>query len=814
MINKGGKMIDITRLFAKTHPFVSLFDHCCSVGLLAGKLWDLKVIDRAIIRREHLCLLAALHDLGKCDPSFQRKAEKGLLPYIDELTEQGYLHTTAKQYRHEWGTEQILLRFILKNENENKEALAKILRLHHQKSGSAYNSGRYTPSPKKAEWENAQIKLVEALQDFFAVKVDEITFLSDDASCSMLWGIVILADWLSSGGLDDKVEQIFAQTPLKPKPIQEMFALSSLRPLQQECEKLASQFPYSPPQAIIIEAPMGEGKTEAAIYLASKLIATNDKKGFYIALPTMATARQMEGRTSAVLKKNGLDPALLVHSTAWLDKEIESHDEVDKSWFAPTKRALLSNYAVGTVDQAMMAVLKIRQGILRLLGLSSKVLIIDEMHAYDAYMQQIIYRLLSWCKVLNIPVIILSATLPTDVRKKIAQAFDCEEFAQFSQNYPLITAFNKDNTIKEIAVSHSYISKNIALKCLEYDSYDTIAHLALLAIENGGCACVIMNTVSDAQEVYLKAKELATPDIELKLFHSRFLAKDRASIEEYCLQAFGKGSSNRPAKALLIATQVVEQSLDLDFDCMLSALAPIDLLLQRSGRLHRHERQRPASLSTPIFSVLINKQDPEHKRISLIYHSWILKQTQDALAGLSTINIPADIRPLIEKVYTHNQVQQAKGLEKDWIKYIAMEEVFQAEANQHIFPLPSHTYFFPTEGGDFFEENDSALISSDAHTRISGNTYKISILPKSKWDKELLAKPSLEYARQVLEYSVSIFSKQEPCINDKQIKCGGYLKGIYAVQGEGDFTLYFKSYGEDNAKKYTISPEYGVKEEQ
>jgi CRISPR-associated endonuclease/helicase Cas3 len=806
-------LIDYKRLIAKTDPIVSLFDHCCAVGEMAGRLWELQVIDRTLISREHLCLLAALHDIGKCHPYFQRIGE-GLVPYIDELMREGYLPSVKQEYRHEIGTEYILQKVINISYKslKHKRAFAKILRLHHQKAEHSY-----TLSPKKDEWKVAQIELVQALQDYFGVKVEEIAFDYDDVTCAMLWGIVILADWLASGSLEDKAERLFAYSRLPLKPIQQMFKLPSLRPLQQECEKLVSHFSENLPQAIILEAPMGEGKTEAAIYLASGLIAVGGKQGFYIALPTMATARQMEQRASDTLHNNGLDSALLVHSMAWLDKDIPNQEEVDKSWFAPTKRALLSNYAVGTVDQAMMSVLKIKQGILRLLGLSSKVLIIDEMHAYDAYMQQIIYRLLDWCKALDIPVIILSATLPTERRKRLAQIYGCEENMRFSQDYPLITAFCKDNTVKEIAVPGSCINKTVKWDQLEYDSYNSIARHALSAIKGGGCGCVIMNTVSDAQEVYFKAKELDeahASDTKIILFHSRFLAKDRQKIEEESINAFGKESSNRPYKALLIATQVVEQSLDVDFDYMASALAPIDLLLQRCGRLHRHDRIRPDGLTEPVFTVLINKEDSEHRRIGRIYSPWILKQTLKALENIKSINIPADIRLLIEGVYKEYEFSENSDNDlEEWIRYKSEKDIFEGKAKQLIFPVPSD-YFFPTQGGDFFEEGSSDLVNLDACSRISGNTVKIIVLPESLWDEEKLKQPNLSFARDALKYSVSIFSNLEIVCNEEQVKCGGYLKGLYAVKGEDNVTIFFNKRGEAIAKKYIINDRYGLKEEQ
>lgn len=451
-------MIKIMSLLAKTDPYVSLFDHCVDTGKAAGMLWDLGVIEHKTIARKALCLLAALHDVGKCHPFFQRIGV-GIVAYSDELMSCGYLpENEKKDYRHEIGSESILLskRKSFRNRNTAK-AVSKILRLHHQKS----ECDSTQPFPKGAEWQSAQADFITKIEEYFNTSLCEISFEINDAICTMLWGIIILSDWLVSGGLIEKIDSLFERKLMPLKPIIEMFGIQELRPLQEDCQEIAKSFSSDKlPRAIIIEAPMGEGKTEAALFLAAQLIEKAEKNGFYVALPTMATARSMEERVSKLLSENSLDAARLVHSEAWLDREVSSDKEVDKSWFSPTKRSLLSNYAVGTVDQAMMSVLRIKQGVLRLLGLSTKVLIIDEVHAYDAYMQTIIFRLLEWCAVLDIPVIILSATLPRERREKLLNAYGATA-TQLSDAYPLITTVYEDDTVKETAVKGSYINKDV-----------------------------------------------------------------------------------------------------------------------------------------------------------------------------------------------------------------------------------------------------------------------------------------------------------------------------------------------------------------
>lgn len=801
-------MIDIYRLFAKTKPYVSLCDHCEEVGKVAGILWDIGIVDKYIISRKVLCFLASLHDIGKCYPDFQ-KCGLGLLTYIDNLMAEGYLPTANNPYRHEIGTAAILKRRHHKAFKDSNTARAseKILRLHHQKSSMEY----LNPSPKEKEWCEAQDAVIAEMERRFNMRLKEIEFSISDAVCVRIWGVIVLADWLASGGIREEfVERIFCSKPLGNADFGKLFSLKNLRPLQEMSKIIADSFCDKIPSCVIIEAPMGEGKTEAALYLATQISYYTGKSGFYIALPTMATARQMENRASEMLKRQGFSSAVLVHSEAWLEQETDWGEEVDQSWFAPTKRALLSRYAVGTVDQAMMSVIKIKQGVLRLLGLSSKVLVIDEMHAYDTYMQTILYRLMEWCAAISIPVIILSATLPRDRRGKILEAFG-GKYESLSGAYPLITSAYRDGSIAETSVAGTYIARKIQLERAVYVDSKNVADRALKAVEGGGCAAVIMNTVKDAQDVYAECKALMPSDVTLMLFHARFLAKDRRQIEEACVNLFGKNSTNRPYKAVLIATQVVEQSLDVDFDVMISALAPIDLLLQRSGRLHRHERIRPSTLAKPRFIVLVNGDQTDLPGIGRIYYPWLLSKTEEILSDKKEICIPEEIRCLIEAVYDAKPELSDARINL-WMEAKSNDNIKEGAAKDVRYPEPSPDWFFAIENDYFFEESDDNLTDSNAMTRLSGKNIKIAVLPESIYDEKRLAAPDIAYAKQVSDFCVSI--RAELGIpSDGVFPCKGYLKGIWAVRSEGEFHITFGNNRLSRVKKYSVSSEYGLKED-
>jgi CRISPR-associated endonuclease/helicase Cas3 len=354
--------------------------------------------------------------------------------------------------------------------------------------------------------------------------------------------------------------------------------------------------------------------------------------------------------------------ARLVHGMAWLRDEVEpekppevgepkddrSLADLADAWFRPSRRAMLAAHGVGTVDQAMLAGMHVKFGFLRLFGLADRVLVIDEVHAYDAYMSAIIARLLQWCACLKIPVILLSATLSAKQRAAMVEAYGAAGGDPGPEApYPLVTVAERGMEAQTISAcaSSSKTLKVEALPGLLGDAKKTAAKAAEL-VKGGGCCCVILNTVKQAQAVY---EALKLPQTQKLLFHARFAACDRQHITEKVLDLFGKDRPNRPAKFVLVATQVVEQSLDVDFDDMISEIAPIDLLLQRSGRMHRHRKRA----HDPVLRVLLPEQDgkPKFGASEKIYERYPLLRTREVLGGSSEITLPDRFRPLIESVY-------------------------------------------------------------------------------------------------------------------------------------------------------------------
>ena len=461
--------------------------------------------------------------------------------------------------------------------------------------------------------------------------------------------------------------------------------LTAPTPLQALAETLEIG---SGPQLFVVEEVTGGGKTEAALVLAHRLMARGLASGIFLGLPTMATANAMYRRVEAVYRKlfgEETDPSLvLAHSRRDLFLPLESPpadspyapDEPTASltcaaWLADSrKKALLAHVGVGTVDQALLGVLPLRHQSLRLWGLAGKVLIVDEVHACDSYVRQLLCDLLEFHAAFGGSAILLSATLPAAQRAELLGAFaggaGFPRPSAGSMAYPLMTHWSGAGLVERAVEARRSAARRVEVRPLR--SRGEAGELLLETLERGGCACWVRNTVRDALEAWADWRERLGADRAL-LFHSRFTVGDRARIEEEVLRRFGPESSAEDRRGrLLIATQVVEQSLDLDFDLLVTDLAPIDLVVQRAGRLRRHLRDAsgnrhdapdergPAVLGLhapePVeaagkswFSAFLSGAAfvyPDHGRL------WLTARWLEEHGGF---RMPEDARGLIEHVY-------------------------------------------------------------------------------------------------------------------------------------------------------------------
>jgi CRISPR-associated endonuclease/helicase Cas3 len=326
-------------------------------------------------------------------------------------------------------------------------------------------------------------------------------------------------------------------------------------------------------------------------------------------------------------------------------------------WYLTSKRALVSQVGVGTVDQAMMAVLLVRHHFVRLYGLATNVVILDEIHAYDAYMSVILERLVEWLGALRTPVILLSATLPAGRRAAFANAYskgafggDSTHGSSESTAYPLVFVVDREGhatkTLAQEPADHLLRVERITTTTPVNDVLP-----GLVELSRRGRIAWIRNTVSEAQVAWDAARGAGA---EALLFHARMRARDRARVEREVLEGFGRDGNRETG--LVIATQVIEQSLDLDFDLLLSDLAPIDLLMQRAGRLHRHldSRPRPAGFDRRL-RILIPPQaevDALHFGLSrYVYDPVTMWIAHELIRTRDTVAVPRDLRALVEATY-------------------------------------------------------------------------------------------------------------------------------------------------------------------
>ena len=694
-------MLATTDFSAKSAPFQSILTHSIVSGLTAQALLQ-KYVSEGIFER--ICSLldwcsdeaihfvgyfTALHDIGKLAPHFAWSiASEDLRQSMEAEHLDPSIRSPACVYRHEKTTQSILLPVWLDLGCDKKTAkiLSGILGAHHQgKIGEGEVPGpRWTRYHRELERQVRAFFYGETIIRFPVIQNQNRGFFG-----AVLLGITILSDWIASGEffkdaelwmtqggirtqVDNRISLFLQESGLhRQKDIGgETFCdiwlnipKDGMRPLQKELENLFSQTEERI-SLVLLEAPMGEGKTEAGLYAALQMAHQWKKTGFYVGLPTSATANQMVGRMRDLLALHSRDESVrLLHAMAWLvDGETPENPAFDtedvaiaRRWLEPLRRGLLSSYAVGTVDQAMMAVMLIKYGVLRLLGLSGKALVIDELHAYDVYMSEILVCLLQWCKALEIPVVLLSATLPPEKKAQLLSAFSV---SGESRAYPAITAVTESGRLLVQPISETTRRQQvqIVLEPILHEPLQ-IARKAMELVADGGCACILMNTVRQAQEVFQCLQQERT-EIQLLLFHAQFPAARRDEIEKECLRLFGKDKSHRPHKAILVATQVVEQSLDVDMDVMLTAVAPIDLLLQRTGRMFRHDNTpRPSSIPGPVLHVLI-PADGGMAADGFVYPECLLRQSIHLLENRREIRIPEDIAALVADGYDMEKAPQ------------------------------------------------------------------------------------------------------------------------------------------------------------
>lgn len=463
------------------------------------------------------------------------------------------------------------------------------------------------------------------------------------------------------------------------------------RPAQETVMALAAEGMFDRPGLVIVEDAMGGGKTEIAQYAVAEWVRRLGLSGFFFALPTQATSNQMLDRLQMFLGLHSAADTLLhlVHGAAGLNEEFltllkrgdprtrepitpagvytdtgrkDGVDVAASRWFTARWRGLLAPCGVGTVDQILRAGLRTRHNAVLHFGLAGKAVVIDEVHAHDLYMSTVLDRVLEWLGRYGVPVILLSATLPARRRVELLEAWQRgagqpgpSSPAEGRLPYPLIswaTAAQAKAVPVEAGDSDRIVMLDFEHAC------DTPGRLAAWLAEDtadGGCVAVICNTVGRAQSLYNALRAAGVPKRQLILFHARFPHARRHELEREVLGRFGRKGRRPKTRRIVVATQVIEQSLDLDFDFMVTDHTAVDLLLQRAGRLHRHDRKnRPARYVEPRLAITgITSTKPLSFPFGsdIVYGSRVLIASWYAIRQRRQVSLPGDIRTLTEAVY-------------------------------------------------------------------------------------------------------------------------------------------------------------------
>ena len=775
--------------------------HCLDVAAVAAIWWDkspairrsfarMSDIDEALFRAWILFFIA-LHDYGKFDIRFQRKAPKvwevlfdnsqkdveGLAQYECIKYDHGSagLYWLSEDRRPQNDAEEDHDIFGLFDTDESAEDnfllwIAAVVG-HH---GFVYPEGEI---PDRSLSSLVSRKLSEQdriARELWVTKLEKL-FLHpaglslDDTPpepSPLLAGFCSVSDWLGSRTDEEnfcfKSESMELDAYFKSKQAdaQRVLALSGMQGqkkpylgvkslLKEEYQprQLQTLVDHLPDKSglTIIEAPTGSGKTEAALAYAWRLLDSNLADSIIFAMPTQATANAMLQRIEQLAGKlfSAHPNIILAHGSARFNEDfsslknagqtVQKNDEAwaqCSEWLAQSrKRVFLGQIGISTIDQVLISVLPVRHRFVRGFGIGRSVLIVDEVHAYDAYMYGLLSEVLKNQQLAGGSTILLSATLPQVQKQKLFQAIGSDwDKNKDQEDYPLVSwTAGQSPKFFYLPENENPSEHEVAVECLSLSGLlpdEELRQRIISAAESGAQVVIICNLVDVAQQL---ARTLSgMTDIQVDLFHARYCLTHRQQKEKKVIEQYGTEGDRKKGR-ILVATQVVEQSLDIDFDWLITQLCPVDLLFQRMGRLHRHDRQRPVGFEQPLCTVLLEPDD-DYGVHGLIYdNTQVMWRTAEKLRLLrdEPILFPEAYRDWIEHVYQ----EEAWGNEPEFVKQ-GNEKFQDKQYEQKI----ASNYLIRFAGNPLVDEDEKvAALTRDSEMSLSVVPYL-----KTGNDKQLL----------------------------------------------------------------------------
>lgn len=681
-------------------PGISVYDHMLNVGHVAKCIAEFSpgLLERFQLGPNVIAALVALHDLGKISPGFQRKC-------LSWLEENGLADTDKKcrwdvmEKDHGSISQAAVQEFFIKigMARDTAQYLATILGAHHGRIKYRPDPRGYKTNPimennSGIDWDGERNQCADRIWSELQGE-SSICMTDDHPTFWWLAGLTSVADWIGSD-----------ETYFSPSRANNLKDISSIARKALDAigfgkvtivqhlsfhdlfhDKNKPNEIWNPnemqektfamikgPGVYVIEAPMGMGKTEAALRTGYRLLSEGKANGIYFALPTQATSNRMHLRMREFVER--ISPATgasrLIHGNSWLVddsavlKPAASHYDKDegeattgRDWFSSAKRALIAPFGVGTVDQALLAVVAAKHFFVRHFALAGKVVILDEVHSYDLYTGTLIDQLITTLECLGCTVIVLSATL---TGKRLGQIVNLPADISGSDDlpYPFITGRCEGSDI-EPATTASQKPRTVQV---DFISKTDAIEKAIALARKDGAVLWVCNTVDAAQTYYETLKNRIGNEFPLGLLHARFPFWQREQIEDEWMERFGKEGKTR-CGSILVSTQIVEQSVDLDADLLITELAPTDMLLQRLGRLWRHERLcRPNDCATlciieennNLEEFLIMKSKEIKDSLggkAHVYDPFVLLRTLELWKAYPSISIPIQIRKLLEETY-------------------------------------------------------------------------------------------------------------------------------------------------------------------